>query len=686
MKAAIEGKKVDFRHFVDEMPSNKLSNYLFERQDDLRYENRSAYYGLDEPSFSNGAAYGDLDNDGDLDLIVNNVNQELFVYKNQTRERFNNKHFLTLTFKGYDKNTFGLGATVKAFSGTQILSFDNMPIRGFQSSMDYKMVIGLGESLVVDSLSIEWPDQKIEVMRMVNADQTIMVDHANARQKDAKKKNYTKPLLSVLDNQDLRHKENNFNDFDRDRLQYHMLSTQGPAFAVADLNADGLDDVFMGGSVGSPGQLLMQKGNERFLKVNTNVFDIDSLSEDTDAVFFDADGDKDFDLYVVTGGSEYIGQSTYNLDRFYINVGTPFMPSFKKSEFQIPDAYHSGSCVRPGDFDNDGDLDLFVGTRVIPAYYGLPGDQVLLMNDGKGNYQDVTIQSAPHLQDLGMVTDATWTDYDSDGFVDLIIVGEWMQPTIFKNNGNRLEKIQRVSGLENSNGWWNAIKAVDIDEDSDVDFVLGNNGYNSKFKPSEQSPISLYVNDFDKNGSQEPIFAVSLNGKEYPMALRQDIIKQMSSMKKKFVFYKDYAGKAITDIFDQGLIDKAMQLKFYQPQTCVMVNDGKGNFRLNSLPIEAQFAPVYGIEAIDLDNDKHLDLILGGNLYAVKPEIGRYDALHGLVLKGNGRGTFTSLSPGQSGLDVTGEVRHIKILNSKGGKLVVLVRNNDVSKILTIQK
>jgi hypothetical protein len=684
MKAAIEGKRVDFRHFVEEMPSTKLSNYLFERQSDLQYENRSAQYGLDEPSFSNGAAYGDLDNDGDLDLIVNNVNQELFVYQNQSREQSPN-HFLSITFKGYAKNVFGLGAVVKAYVRDQVLTFDHMPIRGFQSSMDYKMIIGLGASTIIDSLIIQWPDQKAQVLKEVKADQNLVADHAGAKPLRASS-SPIRPLLTLVNDKDIQHKENNFNDFDRDRLQYHMLSTQGPAFASGELNGDGLDDVFIGGSAGMPGKILIQTETGRFLPIDNRFFDIDSLSEDTGAVFFDADGDKDLDLYVVTGGSEYMGQSPLNLDHLYMNIGTVSKPIFKKSESQIPAMYQSGSCVRPADFDRDGDLDLFIGTRVIPGYYGLPCDQVLLMNDGKGVFQDVTTQWAPQLQDLGMVTDATWADYDGDGLTDLIAVGEWMAITVFKNSGRKLEKVEIIDGLQHSSGWWNVIKAIDLDNDNDIDFVVGNNGLNSKFKPTVESPISVYVNDFDRNGSQEPIFTFRQDSKEYPMALRQDIIKQMSSMKKKFVFYKDYAGKPLTDIFDKPLIDRAVKLEFQQPLTVTVINHGHGKFEIKPLPIEAQMAPVFGIEVVDVDNDNLVDLLLGGNLYAVKPEVGRYDALHGLVLLGNGKGDFNSLDPIHSGLDIDGEVRHIKVLNEGDKERIVFILNSGVSEIYSIQK
>ncbi len=684
--AAIDGKKIDFQKFVDKMTSQRISNYMFSRTGEWTYQNVSADWGLDEPSFSNGAAYGDLDNDGDLDLIVNNVNQEVFVYKNQSNDQKGN-NYLSVQFKGAPGNVFGLGASVHAFVGNEELFFDHMPIRGFQSSMDYKMVIGLGKYNKVDSLIVIWPDDKIQILKDVKVNQTLMADYTAADRKWINKSKASKPLLQEAKTTEVIHQENSFNDFDRDRLLYHMLSTQGPAFAKADINRDGLDDFFVGGSAGNSSAIYIQKSPTIFTKLNTNIFDLDSLSEDVNAVFFDADGDKDDDLYIVTGGSEYTSQSTYNLDRLYINQGVrKGLPYYEKAEDKLPARYQSGSCVKPADIDNDGDLDLFVGTRVIPSYYGLPCDQFILINDGKGNFTDATASLAPLFKRLGMVTDAVWFDYDKNGFIDLMIVGEWMPVTIFSNDGKQLTKVENVSGLEKSEGWWNSIESADLDNDGDLDFVLGNLGLNSKFKPSAENSLSLYVNDFDQNGSIEPIFSfIKSDGKEYPVALRQDIVKQMSSMKKKFVYYKDYANKSVTDIFDSKLLERATVLKFSEPQSSILLNNGSGGFQRKPLPMAAQVSPVFGIQVTDVTKDKVPDIIIGGNLFAVKPEVGRYDALHGLVLKGDGKGNFIPLDFYESGLKIMGEIRHIEIVNSKGKKMIAFVRNNDSIKFYSIK-
>jgi hypothetical protein len=682
--AAIDGKKINFQEFVDKMPSEKLSNYLFKRTGPLTYENLSHEWGLDEPSFSNGAAYGDLDNDGDLDLIVNNVNQEVFVYQNQLREKNNGNHFLTITFKGKSGNRLGLGTKVSAFCRGEQITLDQMPIRGFQSSMDYKMIIGLGAHASVDSLVVQWPDDKIEIARNVAANTNFAANYSNAKAMSFHQKQKHR-LLQPIDNKEIAHVENDFNDFDRDRLLYNMLSTQGPAFAKADLNHDGYDDVFIGGSQDHPGALYMQRPGNKFEKAPIANFAWETGADDTDALFFDFDGDKDLDLYIVTGGSENLLQSSNNLDRLYENKGLKNgIPLFEKAQHKLPALYQSGSCVRPSDVDHDGDLDLFVGTRVIPSYYGVPADQFILLNDGKGNFSDATQTLSPELSHLGMVTDAAWFDYDQNGFEDLLIVGEWMPVTLFLNDGKQLKKTS-LAELNKTEGFWNTIHPADLDGDGDIDFVLGNLGLNSKFKPSLEKPLSVYVNDFDQNGSIEPVYAFLKDGKEYPLALRQDIVKQMSSLKKKFVYYKDYADKSIADIFDKNLLERATKLNAYEGRTCLLINNN-GHLQLEPLPIEAQASPVFAVEVLDVNGDHHPDILMGGNLFAVKPEIGRYDAMHGLVLLGNGKGKFTATSSLESGLKIEGEVRHIAALESKNTTFIAFIRNNNTVQFYTIRK
>jgi len=674
-KLALDNNKVDFKGFVDKMPSTQLRNYLFTRQSHLRYQNVAEEWGLGEKGFSNGAAYGDLDNDGDLDLVISNLNAESSVYRNMNQEQHPDKHYIAFTFKGKDKNTFALGADVKVYSGQQILSFEQMPIRGFQSSMDYKMVVGLGDRTEADSIRITWPDGSVQRMQHVKADQTVALDVAQSRSEKVKEeKRQTIFVAATTDS--IKHREAAYSDFDTHRLMYNMLSTQGPAFAAADLNGDGLEDFYLGGSEGNEGQLILQRAGGRFERVPESNFPRTANKEETSALFFDADHDGDQDLYVVTGGIETPLQSAHSADLFYENKGlSKGLPLFELSTRHIPAIYQSGSCVRAADFDKDGDLDLFVGTRVNPAYYGRPCDQFLLVNKGGGVYEDLSATLAPEFSKLGMVTDAAWFDYDGNGFPDLMIVGDWMPATLFLNDGKGLKK-SATPGLDNTAGCWNTVSAGDLDGDGDTDFVLGNLGLNSKFKPTVEHPITLLVNDFDQNGSMEPIYSFEQGGKLYPYALRQDMVRQMSSLKKKFLYYKDYANKSIDQIFDATLVSNATTLVFTEGRTAILFNEGSQGFSLQPLPVEAQFSPVYGIALVDYDADKDLDIIMGGNLYAVKPEVGRYDAMKGLVLRNDGERTFVPLSSLESGIKVNGEIRHIVPLKSGTKTLLAFVRNN----------
>ncbi len=666
LKSIVSDQRVDYARLIDIIPSNKLPNHSYRNLGNLKFE----YYkesGLKTESFSNGSAYGDLDNDGDLDLVVNNLNMRSFVYQNTTMDN-KDANYLKLVLKGENKNTYAIGSKITIPNYNY--SIENQPVRGFQSSMDPRPNFGIKSS---DPISVEvtWPSGKQTSLENIQVNQTLVLSEKDAKLVKNVDDDEGTEVFTINDSgSSFKHKENNFVDFHRDRLLDHMCSTEGPKMSIADINGDGENDIYISGAKGYSGQILLGSNMDLATMENSD-FDKNSGSEDSSSLFFDADNDGDLDLYVCSGGVEFSKYSSNFLDRLYFNDGDG---NFKLSDQKLPNpsSLNSTSTVISSDFDKDGDLDLFVGERIIPLQYGAPCSGFLLQNDGKGNFTDITDQFASELKGIGMITDGLFMDLDSDGDEDLIVVGEFMGVEIFVNDNGNFNR-NSDNSLSEIKGWWNTIASSDLDNDGDLDLIVGNHGLNSRFKADKDHPISLFSNDFDKNGFTDPILAFrAKNGKDYPFALRHNLIDQIKSLKKLFPDYESFKDAGIRDIFSSEQMEGANILQVNNLASVILVNNGNLNFEIIQLPIEAQFSPIYAIATEDFDKDGDQDIILGGNLYGVKPEAGRYDASYGMYLENLGEMSFKSHSDGK-GFAVKGQVRDFIINNNK----IIVARNND---------
>jgi hypothetical protein len=664
---------------LEKMPAGKWHNYLFQGTDSLVFNDRSVDWGMGEMGWSNGAAYADLDNDGDLDLIVNNINAPASMYRNNAR-KINKHHYLKITFKGSGGNTDGIGAkvAVKTAGGTQHAY--HMLTRGFESSVAPGLLFGLGHEKIIDSLEVVWPDNTVQLLTHINTNQTLVLFQVAAKAGvpvlTPGGKQVSPIFVNITDSiaLDYQHKENGFIDFNRQLFIPHQHSTTGPQLTVGDINGDGLDDFYIGGARRQAGRLYMQQANGSFTSVADELFDLDAGSEDVAALFVDVNGDKKPDLYVVSGGNEFWGNAAELLDRLYINDGEG---RFHKSS-ALPALYGNKSVVCAADIDKDGDMDLFVGGRVHSQQYGTIPESYLLENDGKGNFTIVTPQRAPAVRYAGMVTTATWADIDNDGWPDLLVAGEWMPLKVFHNVKGKLVEGTANTGQQDYTGWWQSMKAVDLNGDGAVDIVLGNWGTNSKLKASIPYPLKMYLADLDGNTIQDQILSCEHNGKYYTFLGKEELEKQLPSIiRKKYTTYKSFAGQTVEQVFGHRL-DTAKKLQATTLQSAVLWNDKQGKFIRKALPAPAQWSPMMAIYAGDVNMDGHKDLITGGNFYGVLPYEGRYDAQAGGVLLGDGKGGWNALSTEQSGWEVSGEVRDVKMLRTVNGQqLYVVSRNND---------
>jgi enediyne biosynthesis protein E4 len=666
---------------INLMPTGMVSNYIFKNNGDLSFTDKTNEWGLELPSLSNGAAYGDLDNDGDLDLVVNQLNGEALIYRNNTSK---NK-FLKVRLKAeaIPGNPFGIGTRVTITSKETSQMQELFPSRGWCSSSDYALTFGLAE---IDSTKviIRWPDGSEQ-------DTTVTagyIEIAYRPTRAAAVSESKKTLLNKFSISQISHTEDDFNAFNRESLIPHMLTNEGPAFAKGDVNNDGRDDFFIGGAKGQAGALYLQTkaGGFSFHKVND--FFLHQLSEDTDAVFIDADGDKDLDLVVVSGGHEAMDDRKLLTPRLYINNG---QGDFEYSQIAFQNVFLNASCIRACDYDSDGDIDLFVGASVMPFLYGMSPVSLLLQNNGYGafkpaiNWLGKSVFDNPTIVRPGMVKDAIWTDLNSDKLPDLILVGEWMPITILIQEPDHSFK-NRTSkyGLQSTSGMWNTIASGDFNKDGKPDFVVGNLGLNSRIKASLNKPLQMYLGDFDSNGGSDHILVYYNGEQSYPFASRDQLLKQIPSLKKKFPTYQSYRDVKLEDIITPVQKGNSALMKINLLTSVLLLSD-KDSLRLSNLPIEAQYFPVFAIAIADVDNDQNQDILLTGNFSATQPDFGSYDAGVGLILKGNTNGLFKSIAPLESGFVTLGEGRAIQILKTGLSEPLILVARNN-SSILAFKK
>lgn len=662
---------VDYRALIDPIPVNPVPNYAFRNLGELGFENVAQNWGLGTPIHSNGAAYGDLDNDGRLDLVINNVNQPAQIFRNQSLTFFPENHAVQIQLKGKGKNTGAIGAQIRVSAGEKIFYAEQMPNRGFQSSVDPKITIGLGSITSLDKIEILWPDGSYSSLENQPVDQVISLAWDESGELPEDKSFFgekPEPIFTLASDPklDFTHQENEFVDFDRDRLTYHMFSTEGPAFAKGDINGDNLDDLFLGGGKGFTGKVFLATSNG-YREMEQPALLSDAISEDTDAVFVDVDGDGDLDLVVTSGGNESGFGSLDLADRIYLNDGKG---NFSKHTLSgLNSVFGSSSSVGVIDINGDGAPDLVIAGRLVPFTYGAPASSQLWINDGTGKFTEQSANLAPDFKNLGMVTDLAVSDYDGDGKEDVILVGEWMAPTFFRQVNGKLER-QEMPELGNLKGWYRTIEMGDFNGDGKVDFALGNHGLNTRFKASESNPVSLYLNDFDQNGSIEQIFTRLENGVQIPYTLKHELERQVPSIKKKYIKYSAYNNQGLTDIFSEEVVSKSIVQTINQTQSGVLINSGTGKFEWRAFPTEAQKTWIFAIQVMDLNKDGIQDLILGGNLTQAKPEAGKYDAGYGEVLLGKGDGTFTFWPNRFHGLRLEGDIRHFAQLGE--GQLLVV--------------
>ncbi|NMH88349.1 VCBS repeat-containing protein [Flavivirga algicola] len=666
---------------IQKIPSEKVSNYVYKNVKDYTFKNMVTEWGWEEKTFSNGAVYADLDNDGDLDFIINNIDQRASIYRNNNLD---NHNYLQVTLKGPEKNKNGLGAKVYISSDT-LEQYNELTLsRGFQSSVTPRLHFGLGKTESIDKVEVVWPNGSVSEIKNVKANQNLIIDFSSAIKKD--KAHFEKiTIFKTIDldslDVDFKHTENYYNDYYLEPLLPHKTSMLGSGVAVADVNGDGLEDFYIGGASQQAGALYIQNTKGKFDKTNNNIWEVDKDKEDMGALFFDADADGDQDLYVVSGGNEKNEDLSRFQDRLYINNGNG---KFTKGENNLPDIVTSGSRVKAGDYDGDGDLDLFVGGRLIAGQYPWPTKSYIL-NNNNGVFIDVTDRLAPDFETLGMITDAIWTDFDTNGTLDLIIVGEWTSVLFYSNINGKFKNVTETVGLENTNGWWSSIAQDDFDNDGDMDYVVGNLGLNYKYKATVEEPFEVFADDFDDNKRKDIVLSYYNFGKLFPVRGKSCSSQQIPSLSKKFENYNSFAIADVTEVYGKEKLGNAeIHYKAQTFASSYIENLGTGKFKLTPLPNEAQFSSVNRIISEDIDRNGVKDILVAGNLYTSEIETPRNDSSIGSYLKGDGHGNFLPVPNNKCGLSIRGDVKDLASIKISGNVYIIAVKNNDYPQFIKI--
>ena len=676
------GKKDEISEILRHIPVTPLPNRVFRNNGQLGFEDVGSKWGLNEPGFSNSISYGDLDNDGDLDLVVNNVNQRAFVYRNNSREQSGN-NYIGIRLRGSSGNVHGIGSKIRVYAGGMQMYRELVPSRGFQSSVDYKQLIGLGKVAKIDSVEVQWPDRSYSVYRNLEMNRVHELRYGETGIQKVKEKPLEVPtMLRLSDSSLVKHQEDDYIDFYYERNLPAMLSREGPHIGVGDVNGDGWEDIYVGGGKGQGGSLYVQKPGGVFRSSPQQEFLNYRDFEDVAVLFFDSDGDGDQDLYVGAGGNNMEKGGRESQHRLYKNDG---QGNFVLNKTSFPNNEMNISVAVNYDYDGDGDEDLYVGSRSVPYGYGISPRSYVYENDGKGKFREVTEELNAGLSTRGMITGAEWVNVTGDPGAELVLCGEWMSPVIYSYDRKSRKLVEvKQTGLEELHGLWQSLGAGDLNGDGKMDLVLGNIGENFYLRPSKENPVKLWLNDLDKSGTVDQFLTRTVEGRDMPVFLKREITDQFPALKKQNLRHSEYARRSIGELFGEDLMKSSQQKKFEYCQSVVAMNEGNGKFRIEVLPQRVQLSSVNAITVSDINDDGRVDIMMGGNMFVFPPQFGRLDASYGHMLLNEGQGRLKYIENHESGMHIRGAIKDIEVIGSGQNKYIVVAVNNEKTLVYNL--